>query len=202
MAAKKAPAKSKRTRHSAQHRPKPPSSPKKMGRPTLYSPEIVAEILEWLSMGWGLASWCKGHHVDDHLIKDPDERARVRAGRAEERPAYRTVRTWIRENESFQRAYVLAHEDGTDYKVDEMEDVARDPDMDADQKRVRISTTQWIAVRRNRKLYGDRVDIGQPDALDDDQRMAAIAALIAKGTGKKLVESAARVLEKMGVKVE
>lgn len=64
-----------------------------MGRPTLFTPELWAEILQWLEDGHPLTDWC----------------------RAEEgRPKPRTVREWAENDAALKREYDKAFDAGMD----------------------------------------------------------------------------------------
>ena len=67
--------------------PKAPEAPKKIGRPSKYTPELAAEICERLSTGETMRQICRDAHmphwtkVYDWLAKDPDLSVRVARAR-------------------------------------------------------------------------------------------------------------------------
>ena len=100
----------------------PEPSPK-MGRPTVMTPEVQEEIVERLATGEPLARICQ----DDRL------------------PSYATVRRWERENSDFQAHSAPARDDGRAYMMDECKEIADDPGLDPQDKRIRIETRMRLA---------------------------------------------------------
>jgi hypothetical protein len=60
------------------------------GRPTLYTPELVEELLDWLYEGGSLLAFCRG----------------------EGRPKYRTVYDWTARHETFSAEFARARKAG------------------------------------------------------------------------------------------
>lgn len=139
-----------------------------MGRPSSYSEELAAEV-------------CAAVAEHGSLMKALRENDGL--------PAERTIYRWLATNEAFRQAYVRAREVGDEPVVEEMRQIAFDPEMPSDQKRVRIDTLKWEIARRSPKKWGDRqVIAGDPEApltgMSDEQLDARIKSLLAAEQGK------------------
>lgn len=127
----------------------------KRGRPTIYSDELVAAILERMADGESLRSIC----ADEAM------------------PARSTIFSWIATNETFAKAYAAAREVQADALFDELLDIADDGTNDwmerknADGQNIgwmengealrrsvlRVDTRKWVASKILPKKYGERV---------------------------------------------
>lgn len=121
------------------------------GRPSDYSPEIADNICELLAQGKSLVKICQDLDI-----------------------GYTTVRQWLKAHEEFARNYTLAREDQGDYIADETMDIADDPTIPADEKRIRIDTRKWYAGKLKPKKYGDKTLLGS----DPDNPLPASSATI------------------------
>lgn len=171
-ATKKAPAKKKpgKKRHPVK---------RKVGRPSLYTQEIVDAILEKIAGGKFLTEIC-----DDPAM-----------------PSCSTVFKWRLEHPEFSEAYAHAREAAADKMVIETVAIADDghndtyvdeegnqrTDYDVIQRsKLRVETRKWLLARMAPKEYGDRIEthhsgeIKQTSDLTDDELNARIAGLITK----------------------
>lgn len=120
------------------------------GRPTLYSEEVVKEILSRLTTGESGRSICRDENM----------------------PAWGTLSRWKRENEGFRNQYAQAAEDGWDYKAEELEEIARNESRDqvpdgkggfksdntaVNRDRLIIDTLKWSLSKKYPKKYGDKI---------------------------------------------
>jgi len=120
-----------------------------MGRPSLYTEDLIIEICERLSMGEPLAVIC----------------------RDEGKPHPSTVREWMEIRPEVSRAIARAREDGEDWLAAECLGIADDgsrdytvsedgrevPDHDHIQRsKLRIDTRLKLLAKWNPKKYGDR----------------------------------------------
>lgn len=132
----------------------------KVGRPTLYSQEIVDEICSRLASGESLRSICK----DDHL------------------PVQSQIYVWLNRHPEFAEHYARAREEQAETLADEIVAIAdEDPEINhirdkdgniidikidagyvAYQKQ-RIEARKWTAAKLRPKKYGDRVTHGGDD---------------------------------------
>jgi hypothetical protein len=108
-----------------------------IGRPSKRSPQIVDEICERLSHGEPLTKICRDSHM----------------------PSFRTVFRWEEEDEAFRHLSARARENGTHYLAHESIEIADDPVLKADDKRVRIDTRIRLIGKWNAKSYGDKVQV-------------------------------------------
>lgn len=108
----------------------------KVGRPSLYSPELADKICDQLSDGISLRKICE----------------------ADDMPAKITVLMWLRTNEEFLNQYTRARTEQADSLADEITDIA-DTETDANKARVRIDARKWVASKLKPKVYGDKVDV-------------------------------------------
>lgn len=138
---------------------KPKKEKKPHGRPTAYTAELAAEILERLSTGESLRAICKGEHM-------PDER---------------TVRRWVVDNVGeFSPQYMRARDIALDMMADDILEIAdtqeigltitekptgtesRKGDM-IEHRRLRIDTRKWYLSKLAPKRYGDKVELSGPN---------------------------------------
>lgn len=138
--------------------PAPPK--KKIGRPTIYSQELVDELCIRLGMGRSLRSICQ----DDDM------------------PAQSQVYAWLNRYPDFQEQYARAREEQAETHADEIVDIAdetpqikevRDKDgnviditLDSSYiawQKQRIEARKWNAAKQRPKKYGDRVTHGGDD---------------------------------------
>jgi hypothetical protein len=148
-----------------------------VGRPTIYSEELIDTICERLATGESLRSVCR----DDEM------------------PAMASVFKWLRENRSFSEQYAKAKEESADALVEDMLDIADNQagqEVEIDGKlvsvkdgpsvahaRLRVDTRKWAASKLKPKKYGDKITQehqGSVSLVDmsDDQLNAKLQALI------------------------
>lgn len=150
-----------------------------MGRPSLYTPELVESIAERLAAGEPMAQICR----DDGM------------------PHPSTVRDWMNERADVSRVIARAREDGFDAIALDALKIAdfglADTTIDADgnettnneviqRSKLRVETRLKLLAKWDPKRYGDRTVLaGDADApllgVSDDQLDARLAALLAKG---------------------
>jgi len=132
---------------------------KKMGRPTLYSAELIDEICGLISSGKSITEIC-----------DMDGM-----------PARLTLYRWMREYPDFGNAYVRAREERADLLAEEVLTIA-DTETDPNKARVRVDARKWAAAKLNPKNYGDRmqVDGDLRVSLTDDQLESRLTQLLGK----------------------
>lgn len=107
------------------------------GRSSDYTKEIAEEICEHIAEGNSLNSWIKGA--------------------PETRPNRSTIYRWLDKNEEFRNKYIRAKDLSADFHAENILDVASDPDLNPNDKRVRIDAMKWVASKLKPKSYGDRV---------------------------------------------
>ena len=114
------------------------------GRPSIYTPEIAAEICERMASGESLRSIC----------------------RSEDMPSEISVRRWAIENrEGFSAQYAMASETRMDCLADEIVEIADDKSGDPARDRLRLDTRKWLMSKIAPKRWGDRtIHMGDPDA--------------------------------------
>ena len=109
-----------------------------VGRPSLYSDEIVDRICEWISEGKSLRSFC----------------------RIEGNPGFQTVLDWLNDDDKvyFRSKYARAREIQAEVMADELLEIADDtkPDqLKLAHDKMKIETRQWIAAKLLPKKYGN-----------------------------------------------
>ena len=83
-------------------------------------------------------------------------------------PGYRTVMTWLSEDETFQQNYARAREDQGDAYADRIDDVADrvlTGEIDPQAARVAIDALKWSAGKRLPKKYGDKLGLDVNGAI-------------------------------------
>lgn len=153
----------------------PPKEPPKRGRPSTYSPEVAAQIIERLSKGEPLAVICRDEGM----------------------PPVRTVSSWKELNEGFSADFARARDEGYDAIATECLAIADDTSQDTIQtehgerantewiqrSKLRIETRLKLLAKWDVKRYGDKLALGGASDmpplsnLSDDELAARIAAL-------------------------
>lgn len=109
----------------------------KMGRPSIYSEELIAEFLYRIAKGRSVKSVCD----DDDM------------------PHRATIYEWLSQNSDFSDRYARASEQRADQYFDEMLDIADNALPEEVQKaKLRIDTRKWVLARMNPVKYGDKTD--------------------------------------------
>ena len=149
--------------------------PAKVGRPSLYTQDLVDRILEKIADGLFLT----------HICADPAM------------PSCSTVFKWRLDHPEFSEAYAHAREAAADKMVIETVAIADDgandtyvddegqprTDFDVIQRsKLRVETRKWLLARMAPKTYGDRIEtvhsgeIKKASELTDEELDAQIAA--------------------------
>lgn len=137
-------------------------TPAKIGRPSVYTPELGIEICVQIAEGKSLRSICK----------------------ADDRPSMVTIFTWLDKHPEFLNHYTRAKEqqaDASSEDITEIADEVRRGLIDPQAARVAIDAYKWTASKLKPKKYGDKLDIDQNSnvthrfqTLDDTQIDEAI----------------------------
>jgi hypothetical protein len=148
-----------------------------MGRPSLYSEELVDTICDRLIEGESLRSIC----------------------RDESMPGKRTIFDWLVLHDAFRTKYARAREIQSELKFDELQEIADDGTNDWMEKRdrenavigwqvngehvkrseLRVATLKWRLAKLQPKKYGEKVDLTNSDGSFS----GAFARLIAEEGG-------------------
>lgn len=142
----------------------------KGGRPTKYTPELVAEICERLSKGEPMAVICRDEGM----------------------PSPRTVRDWMADSESVSAAIARAREDGEDWLAAECLEIADDTSRDfvetengkaldrehVQRSKLRIDTRLKLLAKWNPKKWGDKVAMEHTGADGGPVQIARIERTI------------------------
>jgi hypothetical protein len=113
----------------------PADPPRPPGRPSDYTPELAAEICEFLAEGKSLRWVCEQDGM----------------------PSRRSVLRWLRANADFQAAYRVAREYGAEALADEIIDLASQhmEPAAAPVARFRLDAVKWAASKLSPKRWGD-----------------------------------------------
>jgi predicted secreted protein len=136
-------------------------APKKIGRPSKYTPELVAEICQRISTGEPLRQICRDEHM----------------------PEWRTVYDWLARDESLSAEVARAREAGYDAMAEEALEIADTPRLGAKKvfssgaeegedsvtvteedmlghRKLQIETRLKLLACWNPKKYGNKVQMG------------------------------------------
>lgn len=119
----------------------PVQTSRPVGRPSSYSDDVAGLICLRLSNGEPLKKICS----------DPSM------------PDYSTVWRWVEKHPEFRAVSLRAREIGTHAIADECVEIADNPDLDPNDKKVRIDTRLRLIGKWNRKVFGDRQEISGVD---------------------------------------
>lgn len=136
---------------------------KKIGRPTLYSPDIAEGLLNWLADGKSLRKYCDQPGT----------------------PNKATVLRWLASNRDFSDQYARAREAGADSHLDDIVDIA-DTDPDPKRARVRIDARKWVASKLAPRKYGDRLDLSVEEKPKNRQELQEEAEMLLRRMGLTL----------------
>lgn len=107
------------------------------GRPTDYGDEVVDLICARLAVGESL----------NRICKDADM------------PAMSTVFGWLSKHPEFVEKYTRAREAQAESHADQLVEIADNPDIDANHKRIMVDARKWVASKLKPKRYGDKLDL-------------------------------------------
>ena len=131
----------------------------KGGRPSIYTEELVDELMARIASGESLRTIAKQPHM----------------------PSVVTIFEWMRTKEGFSKRYAIAKEEQADALVEEMLDIADNGTNDwmaseeedggvryngdaVQRSRLRVDTRKWCAAKLKPKKYGDSSTIKHADA--------------------------------------
>ena len=122
---------------------------KKIGRPTIYTLKLAAELCFHLSTGLSLRTVCKMNGMPDGT----------------------TVFRWLQDDEEFRKQYARAKQEAADALAEEIIDISDEADSvirkGAEKKssayaanqRLRVDTRKWIMAKMKPKKYGEKLDL-------------------------------------------
>ena len=112
------------------------------GRPSSYSDEMADLICLRLAQGESLRRICQDSDM----------------------PGEATVYSWLFNRGEFQEKYARAREAQAEPHLEDILSIADDPELKADDKRVRIDARKWAMSKLAAKKYGDKTLLGSdPD---------------------------------------
>lgn len=104
------------------------------GRPSLYTEEIADLICEKLTEGMSLRKICQ---LDGF-------------------PKASAVYTWLDKHPEFADKYTRAREVATEDMLEDILEIADHPELDPNDKRIRIDTRKWAMGKLKPKKYGEK----------------------------------------------
>lgn len=163
------------TSSAPENLPEAPKTPKKMGRPSKYTPQIAREIVERLSEGIPLWEICR----DDHM------------------PAWRTIYDWMERDAELSAWIARARELGQDAIAEDcLRIIDEEPTKVISEGGIRYDSAfvQWqknrveqrlkLLAKWNPKRYGDRVqlagDADQPIKIQAETQAEAMFEALLK----------------------
>ncbi len=115
-----------------------------MGAPRYqYDIQAAVEICERISQGEGLRDVCSKHGL----------------------PSWPTIRKWLATETDFAIRYARAREASAEVLELEAIEIADNPDLDPNDKRIRVDTRKWAAAKRNPRIYGEKIDLNVSGSL-------------------------------------
>lgn len=123
------------------------------GRPSIFTPELAAEICRRIASGQSLRSVCRDEAMPDRS----------------------TVKAWVvNDIDGFSGQYARARELGLEELADETLEIADDSSLDTrkgadgqdlpdhewmSRSKLRVDTRKWLLSKLMPKVYGDRLDV-------------------------------------------
>lgn len=133
------------------------------GRPSTYTEEMGNLICDKLTEGVSLRKLCM----------------------SEEFPNASTVYVWLDRFPSFAEKYARAREAATEDMLEAILEIADDPKIEVQDKRVRIDTRKWAMSKLNMKKYGEKKTTESNVTVQlDEKRQAKITAITELLTGQ------------------
>jgi hypothetical protein len=133
------------------------------GRPSTYTEEMGNLICDKLTEGVSLRKLCM----------------------SEEFPNASTVYVWLDRFPAFAEKYARAREAATEDMLEAILEIADDPKIEVQDKRVRIDTRKWAMSKLNMKKYGEKKTTESNVTLQvDEKRQAKITAITEMLTGQ------------------
>lgn len=139
------------------------------GRPTTYTEEMGNRICDKLTEGVSLRRLCM----------------------QEDFPAASTVYVWLDRFPEFAEKYTRAREAATEDMLEEIFEIADNPEIDVQDKRVRIDTRKWAMGKLKPKKYGDKqtVEVGNKDGETLKVESNAVDPAVVSALTKALLAS-------------
>jgi hypothetical protein len=135
----------------------------KIGRPSLYTPELADEICTRLANGESLRAIC----LDDAI------------------PSVGTVLRWVGEHDEFQKQYARAREIQAETHADDIVTIAdgggEDDSVRTARDRLRVDARKWVASKLLPKKYGDKQTTVHEDPDGNNPFAALMEAVSANG---------------------
>lgn len=134
------------------------------GRPSTYTEEMGNRICDKLTEGISLRKLCA----------------------SDKYPAASTVFVWLDRNPSFAERYARAREAATEDMLEEIFEIADNPALDVQDKRVRIDTRKWAMGKLKPKRYGEKqtLDVGNKEGetlkIESNAENAALTLRLAE----------------------
>ncbi len=134
------------------------------GRPSTYTEEMGNLICDKLTEGMSLRKLCKN----------------------KEFPNASTVYVWLDRFPDFAEKYARAREAATEDMLEDILEIADDPSIEVQDKRVRIDTRKWAMGKLNLKKYGDNATLnlgnknGEALKIDTQPADPAVVSLMAQ----------------------
>lgn len=107
------------------------------GRPTTYNDKLSKEIIKRISSGESVRS----------ISRDNDM------------PNASTIHAWVLENDEFSKQYVKAKQIGAEIEAEEIDEIARDEDIDVSRAKLIIDTKKWNLAKKLPNRFGDKMDV-------------------------------------------
>ena len=155
--------------------------PRPVGRPTLYTPDLAAEICARIARGGTIRRVC----ADLEAVEGPDEQ---------------TVWTWMRRWPEFQASYREAVKARADYWAEEVVEIGDDARFDyghsaaVPRAKLRIDTRMRLMAQANPARYGDKAQIEVTGAGGGPLRSIAASVVLKPEDQEQLRRIAHRAL--------
>lgn len=111
------------------------------GRPTIYSDKLSKEIIKRISSGESVRSIS----LDSNM------------------PNASTIHAWVLDNDEFSKQYVKAKQIGAEIEAEEIDEIARNEEIDVNRAKLIIDTKKWNLSKKLPNRFGDKMDVTSGD---------------------------------------
>lgn len=78
-------------------------------------------------------------------------------------PNASTIHAWVLDNDEFSKQYVKAKQIGAEIEAEEIDEIARNEEIDVNRAKLIIDTKKWNLSKKLPNRFGDKMDVTSGD---------------------------------------